>query len=135
MSTIHETFKAWEDATLSANKTLAAALAEHGITTWEAALPHAMAYVVSRLKKKGRSIAIIKNLSGKPKFDSSSEAYEAARKAVDRIKEALVPKAPKAPATTTPAPTKQVDMLAQRAKWFKGLDKKEQARFLKLIGK
>ena len=132
MSTIYETFKAWEDASLSANKSLAKGLAEHGITTWEAALPHVLAYVGKRLK-----VAIVENKSGKKLLDSSGDAraYDAARKALTRIREALVPKAPKAPTTTTPAPTKQVDMLAQRAKWFKGLDKKEQARFLKLIGK
>lgn len=130
--TIQAVFSAWETATLGANKALAAGLAEHGITTWEAALPHAMEYVSKR-----HTIKIVKNLSGKPKLDSSAKSYEAARKAMQRIHEALVPKTPK-PKTNkakAKAPSKAKDIVTQRAEWFGKLDKKSQARFLKLIGK
>jgi len=121
---IQQAFEAFAVATSTARTELVRALAKQGVTTWEDAQPHAQQWVA---KKYGvRLVAGERKAAGTLVLDRNAKNYETAKKALQRLREALVG------IKVKPAVRNEVDDVTRALNAFKKLNATQRNKFLKL---
>ena len=124
---IQRAFDAFVATTAKAREALLTELKAQGVTTWEEAQPHAVQWVAK--KYAVRLVAGQRKASGTLVLDSHAKNYETAKKALQRLREALVGVKP----ATSKAERKEVDRVARALHSFKAMSTAERRKFLKLV--